>query len=231
MSSLITSPAPTPVPTDGTRLDRSRSWAAAGVVAALAGVASVTVVSGHLDAVYGGGTDPAVIVGRMAEQKFWLIGHHVANLVAALLLLVVAAGLTRRLRSRLPEGSLLPAVAASGLGLVSVAGLLGTGLTTELLFALMHPEVVVPAPLVFMGYWTGTIAWLWVGAGVTGVCLALAAFRHRAVPVWIGVVSLVLGGLTLLLGLSPLQYMAGMTGPVWLLVVSLGFLLADGRRR
>jgi len=34
----------------------------------------------------------------------------------------------------------------------------------------------------------------------------------------------VLGGLTAVFLVSPLQYMAGMTGPVWLVVVSLGLL-------
>ena len=55
------------------------------------------------------------------------------------------------------------------------------------------------------------------------------AFRHAAAPRWIGAVSVVLGGLTLVAGLSPLQYLAGFTGPVWLLVVALGFALGDRR--
>ena len=33
-----------------------------------------------------------------------------------------------------------------------------------------------------------------------------------------------LGGLTALFLVSPLQYMAGMTGPLWLVVASLGLL-------
>jgi hypothetical protein len=40
----------------------------------------------------------------------------------------------------------------------------------------------------------------------------------------------VVGGLTLLLGISPLQYMAGFTGPVMLLVVAAGFALGDRER-
>ena len=50
-------------------------------------------------------------------------------------------------------------------------------------------------------------------------------------PRWIGRVGLVLGGLTLLLGISPLQYMAGMTGPLLVLVVALGFCLGDRAHR
>jgi hypothetical protein len=57
----------------------------------------------------------------------------------------------------------------------------------------------------------------------------VAALRHGAAPRWIGWVSAVLGGLTLIAGVSPLQYMAGFTGPLWLLVVALGFTLG-GRR-
>jgi len=41
----------------------------------------------------------------------------------------------------------------------------------------------------------------------------------------------VLGGITLLFGLSPLQYMAGFTGPVLVLVVGLGFGFGDRRFR
>ena len=53
-----------------------------------------------------------------------------------------------------------------------------------------------------------------------GVTVAVAALRHGATSRWIGWVGAVLGGVTLLLGISPLQYMAGMTGPLWLLVTA-----------
>ena len=43
--------------------------------------------------------------------------------------------------------------------------------------------------------------------------------------------TLVLGGVTRVLGVSPLQYMAGMTGPLWLLVTALGLALGDRARR
>ena len=65
--------------------------------------------------------------------------------------------------------------------------------------------------------------WLWGGAGLTGLAL-FRAVRQGAYASWLGWTSLVLGGLTALFMVSPLQYMAGMTGPVWLVVVSLGLL-------
>lgn len=55
-------------------------------------------------------------------------------MLSALLLLVFAAGLRRRLMEVLPAGSLLPQVAASGLLLVSVTLVMGTALTTEFVF-------------------------------------------------------------------------------------------------
>ena len=90
---------------------------------------------------------------------------------------------------------------------------------------------LVAESAVFFNHWIGTIPWLWVGAGVTGVAVAVAAIRHGAAARWVGWVGLVLGGLTLLLGVSPLQYMAGMTGPVWLVVTALGLALGDRTSR
>ena len=148
-----------------------------------------------------------------------------------MLLLVFSAGLKRRLDAQAPAGSLLPTVAAWGLGLVSVAGLLGTGLDTEFIFGVHESDQMVPEVGVFFGHWVGTIPWLWVGAGVAAVSLAIAALRHAAAPKWIGIVSLILGTITVLFGISPLQYMAGMFGPIWLLVVSLGFAFGDRASR
>lgn len=210
----------------------SRAWAVAGVGAAIAAIVGIGASMG-VDAVYNEkyAGDPGAITGALADSTGALIVFHVATMLAAVLVLVFAAGLKRRLDAQAPAGSLLPAVAASGLGLVSVAGLMGSGLSTEFIFGVNDPDQMVPEVGVFFGHWIGTIPWLWVGAGVAAVALAIASLRHAAAPTWIGVVSLVLGGITLLFGLSPLQYMAGMSGPLWLLVASLGFAFGDRNSR
>ncbi len=41
---------------------------------------------------------------------------------------------------------------------------------------------------------------------------------------WLAWLSLALGALTLVLGISPAQYMAGMTGPLWLTITSIALL-------
>jgi hypothetical protein len=207
-----------------------RSWAWAGVGAGASAVVSIA-ASMQIDAVYSpqAAGDPEAIVGLLADQTAAILTFHTATMVSLALLVVFAAGLRRR---QLPSRSLLPDVAAAGLGLVTVAQLLGSGLTTEFVFGVNDPDaVLVPQAAVVFGHWVGTIPWLWVGAGIAGVAVAVAALRHGAAARWIGMVGAVLGGLTLVLGISPLQYMAGMTGPVWLLVTALGLALGDRARR
>ena len=222
-----------PVPARRRPASTSRAWAAVGVAAAASAIVGIG-ASMASDAVYAESAqgNPAAIVDRLSDQVPQLLVFHVATMVAALLVLVFGAGLRRRLEAQAPAGSLLPAVAAAGMALVSVAGLLGTGLDTEFVFGVSDPEAkLVPEAAVVFGHWVGTIPWLWVGAGVTAVAVAVAALRHAAAPRWLGWFSAVLGVITLGFGISPLQYMAGMTGPVWLLVASLGFFLGDRSAR
>lgn len=210
----------------------ARGWAVAGALAGLAGTIGI-LASSRVDAVYdpGAAGDAEKIVRLMADQVPQMLIMHVSLMLGAVLLLVFAAGLRRRLRAQAPADSLLPDVAASGLALTSVAGLMGTAFTTEIVFGLMDLDRLAPEYGVVVGHWVATVPWLWVGAGVTGVALAVAALRHAAAPRWLGWVSAVLGGLTLLLGLSPLQYMAGFIGPVLVLVLGLGFAFGDRRTR
>jgi hypothetical protein len=111
-----------------------------------------------------------------------------------------------------------------GLTVLSAVLVLGSGLNTQFVFGFLQPELLVATDASFYSHWIATIAWLWVTAGIAGVAVGLAGLRHGAVGRGMAVASLVLGGLTLLLGISPLQYMAGFVGPVWMLVVALGML-------
>jgi hypothetical protein len=204
---------------------QGRGWAYAGVAAGVASIVSI-VASGMAGAVYDEklAGDADGIVDKMADQVATILVMHTGAMISALLLLVFAAGLRRRLLESTPEGSLLPSIAASGLMLVSVAQLMGSGLTTEFAFGLAEPEKMVPETAVFFGHWIGTIPWLWVGAGVTALALAVAGRSHGAVARWLTWTSFALGTITVLFGISPLQYMAGMFGPVWLTVAALGLL-------
>lgn len=202
-------------------------WAGFGLAAGVTGIISIA-ASTMTGAVYEEDIagDATAITDRLAEMTPQILVFHVATMLCALLLLVFAAGLHRQLTQRLGRDSLLPTIASSGLLLVSVAGLLGTGLTTEFAFGVQEPETLVPEAAVFFGHWIGTIPWLWVGAGVAAMVIAVAALRHGAYARWLGWMSAALGGLCLLFGVSPLQYMAGMVGPLWLTIASAALLFS-----
>jgi len=211
----------------------SRAWAYVGALAGLAGVVGIQ-ASLQIDAVYNKryAGDADLILDRLGDYVPQLLVLHFTMTGAAMLLLVFAAGLRRRLRAQAPAGSLLPDVAAGGLLLTAVAGLMGAGLTTEIVFGVTDDSSAIDAEFAaVVGHWIGTVPWLWVGAGLTGVAVAVAAIRHAAAPRWLGWVAAVLGGITLLIGLSPLQYMAGFTGPVLVLVLGLGFAFGDRQQR
>jgi hypothetical protein len=107
---------------------------------------------------------------------------------------------------------------------------MGSGLTTEFAFGVQDPELLVPESAVFFGHWIGTIPWLWAGVGLTATAVGIASLRHGAYARWLGWTSLVAGGIVLLFAISPLQYMAGMVGPLWLTLASAGLLLSRRTR-
>ena len=208
---------------------RSRLWAYAGVAAGALGLVGIE-ASLRVDAVYNErfAGDPEKIMGRLEDSVPAILTFHTATMLATVLLLVFGAGLRRRLRQQAPGDSLLPDVAAGGTVLAAVAGLIGAGFTTEMVFGVTNDDSkLTPEMAVVFAHWIGTIPWLWVGAGVTGAAVAVAALRHAAAPRWIGWVAAVAGGLALVAGLSPLQYMAGYFGPFFVLVAAAGFAFGD----
>ncbi|NHC22316.1 hypothetical protein G6553_03890 [Nocardioides sp. IC4_145] len=235
----LATPAPDPAATTPStttttrRTPRSgRLWGASGAVAGLAGVVAIQ-SSLQVDAAYSEDAQGAeAIADRLADQVPQLVALHVSSMVACVLLLVVAAGLRRRLQDQAPAGSLLPDVAAGGLLLTAVVALMGSAFTTETIFAIGDEEWPLTTEFAaVVAHWVGTVPWLWMGAGVTGVAVAVASLRHAAAPRWLGWVCAVLGGLTLVAGMSPMQYLAGMPGPVLVLLLGLGFALGDRRDR
>lgn len=204
------------------RLPEGRTWALSGVGAGLTGAASIW-LSLSVSPMEGP-VSPAEVVEHYSTLVPSLIAFHLTTVLAAVLVLPFAAGLHRRLSAQAPAGSLHGPVAMLGLTVLSAVLVLGSGLNTQFVFGFLQPELLVATDASFYSHWIATIAWLWVTAGVAGVAVGLAGLRHGAVGRGMAVASLVLGGLTLLLGISPLQYMAGFVGPVWMLVVALGML-------
>jgi hypothetical protein len=200
-------------------------WALAGLGAGVTGIVAI-VTAGMVDAVYQSDLqgDAAAIAKELEGQVPQMVAFHVSAVVSAVLMVVFAAGLYRRLHA-VAKDSIAPHVAFSGLLGTAFVLILGSGLDTEFIAGFAYPSdaVVVPETAVLYNNWVGTIPWCWVLMGLSGLAL-FAVSRTGGVARWLGIVGLVGGGLTVLLGISPLQYMAGMTGPIWLTVVALGLL-------
>ncbi|MDR5698870.1 hypothetical protein [Agromyces aerolatus] len=206
----------------------ARAWAIGGAVAALGSFTSVF-LSMMLSPEYIPGnviTADDINAGLQAQLPV-LIGFHIVTLGSAMLVVVFAAGLHRRLAAALPDRSSLPLIAFAGMLLVAAAQVFGSGLDTEFLFGVADTAINLPSDIGFYSHWIATIPWLWVGAGLAALAVGVAA-RARAVARWLGGTSLALGGITVLVALSPLQYMAAGPGILWLLVAAIGF-AAEGR--
>lgn len=216
----------------GTRNRHGRLWALTGPLAAVAASAG-SIVADLGNPVYDPQTsgDAGRIMTTLAQHGGALTVFHVVTSASALLLVVYGAGVARRLRSGVPADSMLPTVAAAGTAVTAAVLLLGTGLDTEVIEGVTRPDTFVHETAALYGHWIGTIPYLWTAVGLTGLAITVAAWRHRAVPRWIGLTALVLGGLTAVAGISPLEYVASLPGQLLVLVTGLGFALGDRAHR
>ncbi|MBD3781718.1 MAG: hypothetical protein IE926_02000 [Micrococcales bacterium] len=210
----------------------SRLWSIAGIGAGVAALAA-GVSAGMIDPVYDETLrgDAEGILQKLTTFVPHIAVFQVTASIAAVLFVVFGLGLARRLRVALPVGHLAPAAAAAGLVGTAVVLVMGSALNTEFLAVATKPEIAVPEAAAFYNHWTGTVPGCWLLVGLSALAVHAAA-RAGGVPRWPGRTGLVLGGLTLLVGTLPVQYMAGLTGLVWLLVTAIGFHVGDrGFRR
>jgi hypothetical protein len=208
----------------------TRGWAFAGIGAAACGISTI-VTSSMVGVVYQKKHETSVdgIGAELHDKAPVLFAFHSITVIGAVLMLVFAAGLHRRLRGAMPD-SIVPTVAGAALAGTAVVSILGSGLDTEFMMPLALDAGVQDSSAAMYNHWIGTIPWVWVLTGLAGVALHSAA-RQGAVPVWLGRVGLVLGGLTLLAGISPLQYVAILPASLWLLVTSIGLVAGDRAAR
>ena len=218
--------APTPG-VDADTTTQPRLWAVAGIGAALAGAATI-VTSSAVDVVYRDEFSHGSVTGvadALSDKAGVLFAFHSVTVLGAILMIVFGAGLFRRLRATAGD-SLAPVVALVGLAGTAVVSILGSGLDTEFMMPAAQDATVDDGSATLYNHWIGTIPWLWTLVGLAGLAVFVAA-RSHAVARWLGIVGLVLGGLTVVLGISPLEYLSGVTGVLWLLVTSLGLTFGD----
>src|SRR4029077_11251796 len=86
--------------------------------------------------------DNEKVLAELEGKANWVWAFQTSGVALALLLVVFAVGLRRRLAGQEPAGSLVPDLAALGLVLMSVMTLVGTGISTEMFHALRHTDEV-----------------------------------------------------------------------------------------
>ncbi len=179
-------------PTRPTRRASSR-WALSGVAAGVLGIGTM-VSSSMINAIYDKSiaTDEDAILAKVADQSTQIIVFHVVASLTAVAL-VVFARRTAPSPGRPSRRQHPPMVASAGLLGTAVVTVLGSGLDTE--FATGIEDHVLAANAAMFNHWTGTIPWCWLLVGVSALAVA-SAWRQGAVPRWMGITSLVLGGLT-----------------------------------
>jgi hypothetical protein len=207
--------------------NRTRSrWAWWGVAGGLAGLAAtmLTDPQGSLtDAQRHTGAQVLALVGHTGYQTGAVLG-----LAATACVLVMAAGWQRWARRVAPTS--LPAGVVSG-ALVASAGamIIGYGLKGSMAIYLpggLNADEFARSslyPLFMMNDLTPYFAW-W-GIPVAAGAVAVLGLR-RTVPLWLGVLSLValLPPVVFLVATGLTAY-AGIVGPVWLALVSIGLVV------
>ncbi|WP_431729303.1 hypothetical protein [Verrucosispora sp. TAA-831] len=195
-----------------------RAWALTGALGGLVGLVGIFTTAGLTAPAEPYSADNAGYVAALTDRAGYVWAHQVVTVVAIVCLAVFAAGLRRYLGAQEPAGSLLPTLAASGVGLVLVGLLIGGGISTELFFSLnaadeWDPDVIAPMLTIY-----STMAWLWGGIGLTAAAVAVGGLRHGSVSRWFAVFSAVIAVLIAATQLAPVQYIALVPGGIWLVV-------------
>ena len=204
-----------------------RAWALSGVAAGVLGFAT-TMLSAEAGAAYvdGQAQDAGRVTASLGDHVPQLITFHVVATLTVLALVPFGVGLHRRLRAGLGADSLVPGVASFGILGTALVVLMGTALNTEFIFGVAEDALVVPEAATVFNHWIATVPWVWGLTGLTGWAL-FRAWRQGTVRAWMGIAAGILGTLSLLLTVVPLQYMAGWTGSVMVVLAGLGFAFGD----
>ena len=199
----------------------------AGIVAGVAGLAG-GVFSGMVNVVYREDLvgDEAGILAALGDHVVNLTAFHVLTTVSALAMAVFGLGLARRLRRRCPPTACCRRWRPSGCWAPRWCRSSAPASTPSSSSGSPTPRSRPPSAAVLYNHWVGTIPWNLVLVGLSGLAVH-AASRQGAVSRGLGRTGLVLGGISVLVAIAPLQYMAGATGGLWILVTGIVFVLGD----
>jgi hypothetical protein len=195
-----------------------RGWAYAGLLGGIGSFLFFLGPASMLSPSTDSYADNAKVLEELDGKQGWVWAFQTLGVALAILIVIFALGLRRRLAGQEPAGSLVPDLAGIGLILMAIMTLVGTGISTEMFHALRHTDEVDPDTVSSHLAIYNTLAWVWAGGTLTTGAMAVAGLRHGSVSRRFGrfaAVMTVLVGLTQVL---PFQYLAVLPMAIFLVV-------------
>jgi hypothetical protein len=203
-----------------------KGWARAGLLAGIGSFAFFLLPATALSTSTDSYADNADVLAELEGKAGWVWAFQTGGVALALLLVIFAVGLRRRLAGQEPAGSLVPDLSAIGLILMAVMTLVGTGISTELFHALRHTDEVDPDTVSAQLAIFNTMAWVWAGGLLTTGAIVAAA-RHGSVSRRLGRFSAVMSGLIVLTQVLPFQYLAVLPMAIFLIVTGIAMVRTE----
>ena len=203
-----------------------KGWARAGLLSGIGAfiffIGPASVLSPSTDSY----ADNVDVLAELEGKAPWVWAFQTSGVALAILLVIFAVGLRRRLAGQEPAGSLVPDLAALGLILMSVMTLVGTGISTEMFHALRNADEVDPDTMSGHLAIYNTMAWVWAGGLLTTGAIVAAA-RHGSVSRRLGRFAAVMTGLVAVTQILPFQYLAVLPMAIFLIVVGTSMLRTE----
>jgi hypothetical protein len=197
---------------------RRRGWAYAGLFGGIGSFLFFLGPASMLSPSQDSYADNAKVLAELEGKAGWVWAFQTGGVTLALLLIVFAVGLRRRLAGQEPAGSLVPDLAGLGLILMAIMTLVGTGISTEMFHALRHTDEVDPDTISAHLAIYNTLAWVWAGGLLTTGAMAVAGLRHGSVSRRIGLFAAVMSVLVAVTQVLPIQYLAVLPMSIFLIV-------------
>ena len=206
---------------------KRRGWAYAGLLGGIGSFVFFLGPASMLSPSTDSYSDNAKVLAELEGKAGWVWAFQTLGVALAMLLVIFALGLRRRLAGQEPAGSLIPDLAGLGLILMAIMTLVGTGISTEMFHALRHTDEVDPDTVSSHLAIYNTLAWVWAGGILTTGAMAVAGLRHGSVSRRFGrfaAVMTVLVGLTQVL---PFQYLAVLPMAIFLIVCGISMVRTE----
>lgn len=204
-----------------------RGWAHCGTSAGVLGLV-IFGLTGALNVDESAMADNAEIAALLTDKAPFVWAYQVLGVATALLLVIFATGLYRRLAQQSPAQSLAPMLSVGGLWLTAAMSLVGSGICTEMFYGLLQDtEDLDPDTLAAQLAIFNTMGWVWVGAVLATGAVAVVGLKHGAVTRRLAIGSVVATALAGLTNIAPLQYMAMPIIALWLIGAGISFARAE----